>query len=146
MQTLSLSKAASLLPSLWDEFFPGWPDFNGKRTSPFLTVPAVNITEEKDHFSISMAAPGMKKEDFKIDVSDSQLVISAEKESSAEEKGKKITKQEYNYSSFSRSFDLPDSVIADKINAVYTDGVLRLTVPKKAEARQTTASRKVDVQ
>lgn len=146
MQSFPLSKAASLLPSIWDEFFQGWPDFNGKRTTPFLTVPAVNISEEKDHFSISVAAPGMKKEDFKIEVSGSQLIISAEKEFSAEEKGKKFTKQEYNYSKFSRSFDLPDSVVADKINAAYADGVLRLTVPKKAEAQNTAASRQVEVQ
>lgn len=146
MQSLSLTKGGNLLPAFWDEFFPGWLDINGKKNAPFLTVPAVNISEEKDHFSISLAAPGLKKEDFKIDVTDKLLSISAETESSKEEKGKKFTKQEYNYSSFSRSFDLPESVIADKINAVCADGVLRLTLPKKEEAQKPAANHKVLVE
>lgn len=146
MQSLSLSKRGSLLPAFWDEFFPDWQDFNGKKTTPFLTVPPVNISEEKDHFSISMAAPGMKKEDFKIDVSGNQLSISAEKETSEEKKGEKFTKREYNYSSFFRSFDLPDSVVEDKINAAYTDGVLRLTLPKKEEAQKDAVKHQIAVQ
>lgn len=146
MQSLSLTKGGSLLPAFWDEFFPSWLNVNGKNNAPFLTVPAVNISEEKDHFSISLAVPGLKKEDFKIDVTDKLLSISAESESSKEEKGKKFTKQEYNYSSFSRSFDLPESVIADKINAVYADGVLRLTLPKKEEAQKTASNHKISVQ
>ncbi|MGN7722333.1 Hsp20/alpha crystallin family protein [Chitinophaga sp. 22620] len=146
MQSLSLTKGGSLLPAFWDEFFPGWLDINDKRNMPFLTVPAANISEEKDHFSISLAAPGLKKEDFKIDVTDKLLSITAESESSKEEKGKKFTKQEYNYSSFSRSFNLPESVIADKINAVYVDGVLRLTLPKKEESQKTAVNHNVAVQ
>jgi HSP20 family protein len=145
MQSLSLTKGGSLLPAIWDEFFSGWLDSNGNKNTPFLSVPAVNITEEKDHFSVSLAAPGLKKEDFKIDVTDELLSISAESESSKEEKGGKFTRQEYNYSSFSRSFKLPESVMADKINAVYTDGVLRLTLPKKEEAQKSATNHKVTV-
>ena len=143
MQSLSLTKGGNLLPAFWDDFFPGWLDFNGKKSLPFLTVPAANISEEKDHFSVSLAVPGLKKEDFRIDVADNLLSVSAESESAKEEKGKKLTKQEYNYSSFSRSFDLPESVIADKISATYADGVLRLTLPKKEDAQKRAANRKI---
>ncbi|GEP96994.1 Hsp20/alpha crystallin family protein [Chitinophaga cymbidii] len=146
MQPLSLSKGGSLLPAFWDELFPGWLDFNGKKNTPFLTVPAVNISEEKDHFKITLAAPGLKKEDFNINVTGSLLTISAETTSSREEKGKKFTRQEYNYSSFSRSFDLPESVLSDKIDAAYADGVLLLTLPKKEEALKATADRQITVQ
>lgn len=146
MQSLSLSKGGNLLPTIWDELFPRWLDFNGKKNTPFLTVPAVNISEEKDHFSIALAVPGLKKEDFKIDVTGNQLSISAETSSSKEEKGKKFTRQEYNYSSFSRTFDLPESILSDKIDAVYADGVLHLTLPKKEEALKTTPDRQITVQ
>lgn len=146
MQTLSLTKGGSLLPALWDEFFPGWLDFNGKKNTPFLTIPAANISEENDHFSVSLAVPGLKKEDFKIDVTGNLLSVSTESESSKEEKGKKFTKQEYNYSSFSRSFDLPESVMTEKISAVYADGVLRLTIPKKEDLKKSAANRQIAVQ
>ena len=108
-------------------------------------MPAVNIEEKKDHFSISMAVPGMQKDDFKIEVTGNELSISAEKETSKEDKSKKFTKQEYNYSSFSRSFTLPGSVLADQINAAYTDGVLKLTLPKKKDAQAGAPNLKVKV-
>jgi HSP20 family protein len=71
---------------------------------------------------VSLAAPGMKKEDFKIDVDGNMLTISSEKEETKEEKEKKFTRKEYNYSSFSRSFTLPDEVNKEKIDAKYEDG------------------------
>ena len=145
MQTSLLTRPSSLLPSVLEELLPSWLEINGKKGSALLTVPAVNIVEEKDHFAISLAAPGMKKEDFKIDVTDQELTVSAKTEVSSEEKGKKFTKREYNYSSFFRSFDLPDSVIASKISATYTDGVLHLSLPKKEEAKQQTASVQIEV-
>lgn len=75
---------------------------------------------------MSVAAPGMKKGDFKIDLDGNVLTISAETEQKKEEKGDKFSRQEYNYSSFSRSFNLPDAVNKDKIEAHYEDGVLKL--------------------
>lgn len=135
MKTLS-SKPDTLFPALWDEFFSGWLDTNGKKNKPFLTVPAVNISEEKEAFKIALAAPGMKKEDFRIDVSDDLLTISSEQESQQEEKKDNYRKQEYNYSSFTRSFQVPETVIASKIGAKYTDGILEITLPKKEESNQ----------
>lgn len=138
MKTLSL-KPDTLFPALWDDFFSGWMDMNGKKNKPFLTVPAVNITEEKDAFKIAMAVPGMKKEDFRIDASDGLLTVSSEKESRAEETKDNYRKQEYNYSSFTRSFEVPESVIASKIEAKYTEGILEITLPKKEETKTSTS-------
>jgi len=108
------------------------------------TVPSINISDEKDHFAVEMAAPGMKKEDFNIDLSGNLLTISAEKESrtddgdeKGEEKKGKYSRREYNYSSFSRSFTLPDNADTEKIEARYQDGILHLRIPKKDEPKKT---------
>ncbi len=136
MKTLSL-KPDTMFPALWDEFFTGWLDTNGKKNKPFLTVPAVNISEEKGAFKIAMAAPGMKKEDFRIDVTDESLTISSQQASQREEKKDNYRKEEYNFSSFTRTFELPESVIAGSIEAKYTDGILEITLPKKEESKPT---------
>ncbi|MGE7774981.1 Hsp20/alpha crystallin family protein [Chitinophaga sp. NPDC101104] len=134
MKTLSL-QPDTMFPALWDDFFSGWLDMNGKKNKPFLTVPAVNISEGKDAFKIAMAAPGMKKEDFRIDVSEGLLTVSSRTESKHEEEKDNYRKQEYNYSSFTRSFEIPESVIASKIEAKYTDGVLEIVLPKKEDTK-----------
>lgn len=99
------------------------------------TVPALNILEEEKNFKVELAAPGMKKDDFNIDIDDNVVTISSEKESETTEGGdnKKYSFREYNYSSFSRSFSLPENADTEKITAKYSDGVLCLTVPKKNE-------------
>jgi HSP20 family protein len=78
----------------------------------------------------------LKKDDFKIEVEGNMLGISCEKEESKEEKDKKYTRKEYSYSSFSRSFNLPDGIDQDKIDARYEDGVLRIILPRKEEAKK----------
>jgi HSP20 family protein len=98
------------------------------------TVPALNIKEEKDSFKVELAAPGLKKDDFNIDVDGNLVTISSEKEEKKEDKeqeGYSVT--EYNYSSFSRSFTLPENADTDKMSARYADGILNLTVPKIPE-------------
>lgn len=95
------------------------------------TMPAVNISETDKGFEIELAAPGMKKEDFKVKVDNGVLTISAERKEEKEEKKKNYTRQEYNFSSFSRSFTLPENVKEDDLMAKYEDGLLRLTVGKK---------------
>lgn len=101
------------------------------------TIPSINITEEQNAFRIEMAAPGMKKDDFNIDVDDNVITISSEKESETSNGNgkdqKNYTFREYNYSRFSRSFSIPDSADTSKITAKYADGILALTIPKKAE-------------
>jgi len=105
-----------------------------------VSVPAVNITETDSQYSITMAAPGMKKEDFKIDLQGDMLTISAEKEDTKEDKNKKYNRREYNYSSFCRSFTLPEEVRRDNIEAKYEDGVLHLALTKNEKAKPVSKS------
>src|ERR1700722_10179110 len=97
-------------------------------------VPAVNIAETENEFHIELAAPGLKKEDFKINLDKNVLSVSADKKAENVE-GTKFSKREYNYTSFTRSFTLPETVDHSKIDAEYTDGVLKLTVAKREEAK-----------
>jgi len=147
MNTQSLTKRIERMPSLFEDFFnkPLLDLFDGGLSSRMMNVPAVNITERKDDYLVSLAAPGLKKEDFKIDVEGNLLTISSEKEKESEEKDEKHTRQEYSYSSFERSFSLPDEVNKDKIDAHYKDGVLELVLPKKEEAKKMAVSKQIEV-
>ena len=97
-------------------------------------IPAVNVSENDKNYEIEVAAPGMRKEDFKVKIENGTLIISAERKEEKEEKKKNYTRQEYNYNSFCRSFTLPDDVKEDDIKAHYEDGVLKLAVARKAIA------------
>lgn len=99
-------------------------------------VPSVNIAESADDFKIELAAPGLEKEDFNISLEKDRLTISVEKEKKAEVEGEKITRREFNYTTFSRSFNLPKDVNVQAIGAQYENGVLVLTLPKKEEAKE----------
>ena len=127
----------STFPSLIDEFFssdvfPGFfLDFDKR-----VATPAVNIIESKEDFRLEVAAPGLEKTDFKIDIENNVLTISAEKEEKQEVKDERIMRKEFNYSSFSRSFSLPESMDADKITARHKDGVLSVIIPKKENAKE----------
>jgi HSP20 family protein len=147
MSTKALSKRYELLPSIFDDFFKPWNEWfdNGGRLGRELNVPAVNITENDNEYSVTVAAPGLKKSDFNIDVEGNMLTISSEKEESKEEKDARYTRNEYNYSSFSRSFTLPEEVNREKIEAKYEDGVLKLALPKKEEAKKPAASKHIAV-
>lgn len=94
-------------------------------------IPAVNVIDKKDGYEIEVAAPGLKKEDFKIRVENGMLTISSEQKSEKETKEGDYTRREFNYQSFSRSFTLPQNVKEEDIQANYTDGILRLMVAKK---------------
>jgi HSP20 family protein len=148
MSTRTLTRnGGETLPVLFDDFFRPWNEWFD--TSGFmartLNVPAVNIKDNKDDYMVSMAVPGMKKDDFNIDVDGNLLTISCEKEEKKEEKEAKFTRKEYNYSSFSRSFTLPDEINKEKIDARYEDGVLKLSLPKKEEAKKIAASKHIAV-
>ena len=130
----ALTKVSERMPYVFDDFFKPWNEWFDNSWVRSMNVPAVNITEEKDQYLVSLAAPGLKKEDFKIDVDGNMLTISSEREESTEEKMKKFTRKEYSYSSFSRSFTLPEEIRKEEIEAKYDDGVLKITLPRKAEA------------
>ncbi len=125
----------SNLPSVFNDFFEPWNEwFQDGFKNKAMTMPRVNITDEKDNYALSVAAPGLHKSDFKIDVDGNMLTISAQKEENKENKEDNFTRREYNYSSFSRSFTLPEEVVQDKIEATYDGGVLKLKLPKTEKA------------
>lgn len=138
METKALTRLNETMPSVFEDFFRPWTDLfdNGGLNTRPLNVPAVNISEQPNEFLLTLAAPGMKKEDFKIDVDGNMLTISSEKEENKEEKHKKFTRKEYNYSSFSRCFSLPEEIKQENIDAKYVDGVLKITLPRKEEAKK----------
>ena len=131
-----IRKQTPFFPSLIDDFInTDWklkaPTFSG-------TVPSVNIKEFDSQFEIELAVPGMKKDDFEIEVEDGVLSISStQEEEQFNEKGK-FTRREFSYSSFRRSFTLPDSVNPTKIDATYKEGVLLVLLPKQKEAQPQT--------
>ncbi|MDX5438546.1 MAG: Hsp20/alpha crystallin family protein [Pontibacter sp.] len=108
------------------------------------SMPAVNIRDKEKEYLIEVAAPGMKKEDFNIDMEEGMLTISSQKEEEKSEDKDDFKRREYNYSSFSRSFSLPDNVKPDDIKARYEDGVLKLTVPKREQQDKPKKKIKID--
>jgi len=141
MGTQALAKSGERIPSLFDDFFKPWNEWfdNSGFSGRVMKVPAVNISEQKDNYLVSLAVPGVKKEDLKIDVDGNMLTISSEREESNEEKDKKFTRREYSYYSFSRSFTLPEEINKEKIDARYEDGVLKISLPRKEEAKKPAA-------
>jgi HSP20 family protein len=99
------------------------------------SYPAVNIHEDDNNFEIALAAPGLAKEDFQIQLDKNQLTISAKKEAEQKTEGTRYTRREFNYSAFKRNFTLPEHIDKSNIKANYQNGVLELLVPKKAEAK-----------
>ena len=141
MQTPALSRVKDRVPSVFNDFFKPWNEWfdNGGLMNRFNEVPSVNIVEQKDAYNVSLAAPGLKKGDFNIDIDGNMLTISCEKEENKEEKEKKFTRREYNYTSFSRSFTLPEEINREKIEASYTDGVLHIVLPRKEDNKKVSA-------
>lgn len=138
-------EAPPLLLSMFDDdsFFnfdlPAWGNGFGSK------VPAANVKESESEYTIDLAAPGMKRDDFHIDIENGVLSISSEKKEESEEKSQHYTRREYSYSSFSRSFRLPESVNEDKINAKYDNGVLMIHLPKKEEAKKLFKKKQVKI-
>ena len=95
-----------------------------------VNLPAVNIIEKDDKFLIEMAAPGLRKEDFKINIENGILQIDSESQSEVDEEKDNYTRKEFNYSSFSRSFTLPENASEENISANYENGVLKLKLQK----------------
>ncbi len=103
--------------------------------SDFLASnPSVNVVESDNNFKIEIAAPGLEKKDFKLSVDKEQLFIESSKEESKGVKEEKFTRREFNYTSFKRSFQLPENVDTNNIGAKYENGVLNITLPKVEKA------------
>ena len=129
---------ANWLPSVFDDMFKtDWLGGTTNVNSIGTSIPAVNIQETEDNFSVEVAAPGKTKEDFNIELDNDVLTISSEekKENETSEKNGRYTRKEFSYSTFKRAFSLPDSVDSEKISASYKDGVLVIELPKREEAK-----------
>jgi HSP20 family protein len=119
-------------------FYPGWLTeteetlFDTKR---YGNIPAVNIREENNQFIIDVAAPGYKKEDFKISLEKNMLTISSEKKNESEEKEGNYSRKEFSFNSFTRSFRISDDIRFDEIKANYEDGILKISLPVKEEVK-----------
>ncbi len=122
-------------PSLVDEFLG--KDLLGNFFDGYtgVNMPAVNIVEGKEDFRIEVAAPGLDKKDFRIDLNNNVLTISSEKENNNEEKNERYMRREFSYTSFKRSFSLPETANLEKVVANHKDGILQISVPKKEEAK-----------
>jgi HSP20 family protein len=103
--------------------------------TPTYRNPSVNIIEGKDDFRIEVAAAGMEKKDFRIDLDNNLLIIEARKEMKKDEKDERYTRRDFCYNSFQRTFTLPDTIDGEKIDANYSDGILKITLPKREEAK-----------
>jgi HSP20 family protein len=134
------------LPDLFDEFFNSNLLPNFVEEGAWKSTPAVNIFENNEKFEIEVAAPGLEKDDFKIDLKNDHLIVYSEKKDKKEEKEKgKVVRSEFRYSSFHRSFALPHEVEASSIKANHKNGVLTIELPKKAEYKENW-SRQIEIQ
>src|SRR6202012_5976938 len=132
----------SLLPGFSDVFDSIFNDtfFNDRMVT---RVPAVNISETENNYHVELAAPGLKKDDFKLNLERNNLTISVEQSANHEDNQKNYSKREYSYSSFVRSFTLPESADDSQIAASYTDGILRIDIAKREEAK--TVRRQIEI-
>lgn len=122
----------NLLSDIWSDELPTVFRSNYNEG---MTLPKVNIRETEEGYTVEMAVPGFKKDNFNISVENDQLMISAEVEQDNEEKNEEFTRREFGYASFQRTFVLPESVDGEKIKANYADGILNVQLPKKEEAK-----------
>ncbi|MDB5251128.1 MAG: Hsp20/alpha crystallin family protein [Flaviaesturariibacter sp.] len=147
---MSIAKRNPLLSTgLFDDFFTRdimhWGVGNNSTTD--TTIPAVNIRETADNFEVEMAAPGMTRDDFRIELDGNQLTITSEKKSESHDNGTgRYTRREFSYQSFRRVFQLPKDVVdVDRIGARYENGLLQLTIPKREEVKKA-APRMIQIQ
>lgn len=138
---------SSWLPTIFDDFFGD--EFMGIPVARQFATPAVNIVENEKQYDIQVAAPGMTKDDFKINInSENELVISLEKKEKEEKEDEKKStwlRREFSYASYSQSFTLPDNVSEDKISAKMENGVLNIVLPKKENEKQKPTTRQIEI-
>jgi len=144
---MSLVRFSNQVPSLFDRFFEGdlfdWSNRNFSLTN--TTLPSVNIRENAGEFKVEVAAPGFDRGDFKLELNHDVLTISSEKQVENETKeDEHYSKREFSYQAFTRSFTLPDSADAERIDATYDKGILHVSIPKKEDSK-TKPSRMIEI-
>jgi HSP20 family protein len=132
------------VPAYWDDFFNDkfYNQLNSKTATG--SNPAVNVSEEEEGFTIEVAAPGIARKDFNLEIEDDVLTISTEQKENPEETKPHFLRREFNYHTFKRSFQLPDSIDQEQIKATHEAGILILSLPKKEEEVQK-APRQIDI-
>lgn len=135
----------NVFPDFWNNFFENewFPTHQSRKTE---SRPAVNIKETDKLYQLDMALPGVKKEHIQIDVENDSITISAESSENSETKKEgKVTRREFNYSSFKRTFTLPEDTVQENISAKYTDGILSVEFPK-ADLKKEEPVKKIAIQ
>lgn len=131
----ALKKMNAGFPRLLSDWFDPYTFFDTNLMNPEsklgFTMPTVNVKETEKDYLVDLAAPGLERKDFKVEVDNNVLTISVEKKEEKKEEGKDFTRQEFSFNSFRRSFELPENSKTDKIDAKYADGLLKLVIPKK---------------
>jgi HSP20 family protein len=131
------SPERSFFPTISNWMYDFFPD-NSLKMLDGASTPAVNIVESNSDYKLSIAAPGFKKDDFKVQVRDGLLMISGERGEENLEEDERYTRREYAYSAFNRSFSVPENTEGDGVLAEYVDGVLQVKLPKKKTAEKPT--------
>ncbi len=119
---------------MFDEFFG--KDYDWKVENESTTMPSVNIKESEANFTIEVAAPGLEKKDFKVEVDDRKLTISSEKEIEELKEGETFRRKQFSYSKFKRTFSIPETLNADDVKATYKSGILNVVIPKKEPVKK----------
>lgn len=129
-----------LFPSLRNDFLtnrfftPRLFDFDDEFFTRNVAPPLANINETNKEYQLDLSVPGMKRDDFKVDVDNGIITVSSEKEEEKNEEDKNYSRREFSYSKFSRSFSLPENADENNINAKYDNGILKVTIPKVQES------------
>ena len=132
------------LPGIFNDFFA-----NDWMTRTNATAPAINVIEDEKDYKVEVAAPGMNKDDFKVNVTDDNyLVLTVEKknESKDEDKKRKYLRREFSYHKFEQSLALPEDVNKDEIKASVNDGVLTIDIPKVKVTEKQPAVKQIEIQ
>jgi len=132
------------VPAYWDDFFNDKFFNQLNSTNCNGNHPAVNVSEEDKVYTIEVAAPGIARKDFNLEIENDVLTISTEKKENEDEKKQNFLRREFNYQTFKRSFQLPESIDQEQIKATHEAGILTLTLPKKEEEVQK-APRQIEV-
>ena len=129
---MQLSKSRRYRPltlSSWmDDFFND--RFQGFNNEGNFSTPAVNVRDHDNSYELQVAAPGLKREDFHVDLNDNVLTIKTEQKSESDDTNDNYSRREFSYSSFERRFQLPEGISQDDIQAKYEDGILKIDIPK----------------
>jgi HSP20 family protein len=132
MSLVRFKKNNAVLNPFFDDIFGSeWLD-----NRPGFNTPSANVKETENKFEIELAVPGFEKSEVKVELNDKVLTISSEREEKNEEKDEKFSRREFKYSSFSRSFRLPENVQESEIKANFKNGVLSIEIPKAIEVKK----------